>query len=338
MKTTKFSNSSKRTDNKKIGVPGIKTKLVSFAKTHFPSTNHIIIENRTSLAPLYENDYYVSPNFVGVSHLLVFTKINDSYYSFVMNKKSFQKNDRDIKLDPVEIRLGIDMYDGTVIDGVMISTAGEKKIFMANDVYLFAGSNQKETDIKTKLLKLSCYLEVNYSKDDLINTIDITTNKTFDLSYLNSLAIQLSQKSEFQTRGFEFIPKYGGNRLLFVYSQKIETPKISNKAIVHSSLSNEVKLPEGVVSKTFRIKKKDEQVYVLYLCKKEVIGSKNVIKYVKHSIAFLPQEEDSQFCESLFSNIELASKSILVDCIPSDNKQYWVPKKINKDKKIPDYV
>jgi hypothetical protein len=84
------------------------------------------------------------------------------------------------------------------------------------------------------------------------------------------------------------------------------------------------------------MKRKADEVYLLYLGKKEIINGRNLFRYVKHCTAFLPTVESSTLCNKLY--VEKGASRILIDCIRSENGKYWIPMKQNTEKKYPDLV
>src|SRR3989304_9923646 len=68
----------------------IKTELIDFiySKLDINKYKYTIIENEEQINKLFDKKYNISFNYSGVNGFLVFIKLNGSFYSFVVDRKT----------------------------------------------------------------------------------------------------------------------------------------------------------------------------------------------------------------------------------------------------------
>ncbi len=311
--------------------------------------NYSLIDSIETLKPVYDNEYYLTPNFNGANVLLIFCKIGNIYFSYMIKRKllTYKKEELDystITIENVKLRLGIDIYKGTIFDGICIHNNEDKDTFIINDIYLFLGVNYVNIKTKEKLMLVESYLEIKFKNNDTINTININTNKLFNLDNLNEMLINLANTPNLQIKGFDIIPEYSGTKLVFLYAGNFNNNLLNNnKQNIIKKKNNNTKnklLPLCVLNKdniiTAKIVKKGNEIFKLYLSSIEILNNKKIIKYISIGIANLPTLESSELCENLY--IKYPLENILVDCILSYNKKFWIPIKHNTEKSYADDI
>lgn len=330
------------TKHRGISVESVKYALINFIydNVDIGRYTYSVIDSIASLKPMYDSEYYATPNYNGSTNLLVFTKLGNNYYSFMLNRRNLSYKKETLKiegltLETATVRLGIKIYDGTVFDGTLISSyEGDRDIFIINDAYMFEGKDITDMKINIKMVMLSEYLNINYKKDKEMNTLDISINSLYKLEKINDMLIDVPNKATSKIKGIDFVPELSGNKLVFLYSQQQEmktlTVSCNDKAL------NAYQLINSDTTATFRIKRKADEIYLLYLGSREIISGRKLIRYVKQCTAFLPTVEASTLCNKLY--LERDADNILVDCVRSENGKYWIPIKQNKTKKYPDLV
>ena len=102
---------SKNNDNTKQRLLDFIYSSVDLSKYRYE-----MIETNTDLPKIFNKNFYLTPNFVGNNCLLVFTKLRDKYYSFLIDRKtlSYSKNRVDISKVDFEIyfRKAMSVYEG----------------------------------------------------------------------------------------------------------------------------------------------------------------------------------------------------------------------------------
>lgn len=331
------------TQNSNIYIPSIKHQLVNFIYSNIELNkyNFALIDNKSVLLPLYKNDYYVMPIYFGKKSLLIFNKFGNNYYSYMIERKLLSYNKETINIngiiiEPIDVRVNINIYKGTIFDGILMPPVENgNRTFIINDAYMFEGSKQiSDMIIEDKLIRLSSWIDVNYKKDNEINTIDLNINSVYKLEEIHDMLIDIPSKTSLQIRGFDFVPSISGTKFIFLY-----------KKINNTETNNEVKtpnirlLPVNTLDNkyvTFKMKKKTDEVFYLYLRSKKTLNDIVVYKHTKICIAFLPTHETSKLCDELF--LKYGIKNVLVDCKLSKNKKYWIPIQYNSEKKHADLI
>lgn len=325
----------------------VKKSLIDFiySKVQLHKYNYKMIEYESDLHPLKEQTYCISPNYTGINSLLVFKKIFNKYYSVLVDRKtlSYNQNNVDInklKITPIAIRLDEKIYNGTIIDGVMLYGVDKgAKTFVVNDMYMFEGKNLMTTKIKFKMIQITQYLETYQKKDKYLNRLNIFPNKLYELSNTKHLINKYIPKCEYSKaiKGVAFNPEMSGTKLIYLYSNGSKDAKEEFIPGLQPKLTNVRVSNVGTAGliKVFRMKKTEViDVYELSLSYKVEQGGKKLLKFKKFGIAYIPTKECSYFCKDIFDSIN--NSSVLVECKYVAERDKWVPLKIAKDKKIPD--
>lgn len=205
-----------------------KQQLINFIyeKINLSNFKYDSLEVESELPQLISKTYYVSANFSGSSCLLVFAKIKDKYHQFLVDRKTLSYNVKkvdikNVKITPVKINLDLDIYQGTIFDGIYVQGKTEKT-FIITDVYLFKGNDYTKSHLNTKLMTTKTYLESNY-KEEKQNDISLTVNMIFPLEETRHLIDNVIPKiKNFLIRGICFYPEISGTKLLFKFGNEIQ--------------------------------------------------------------------------------------------------------------------
>lgn len=309
-----------------------------------------LIEFEYDLMLIKDKPYMLSPNYMGIMGLLVFAKIDGKFLSVIIDKKQLTYNlgkidYNTIKIIPITFRGDESLYDGTIIDGVLMfdDHSGIKK-FVVNDVYTLRGKNLVDDRLFNKMINIAVYLET--IKHNIIeNDVVFIVNKLYKLDQIDDLInnIMPGLKYSKSLSGVAFYPELSGSKLLYLYSNNnvkdnipVNIPKIDDTPIakneyeiidVKNNVSN-----DDTDTLTFKVKKTEiVDVYSIYLG--EMLPN-NYFKYVKIGRAYIPTIESSVFCSEAFTNS--GKIELLMDCKYDKSKNGWIPISINNNKKRPD--
>lgn len=293
--------------------------------------NYKLLQTEDELDLLKDGTYHVSPNYSGINSLVVFTRIKNNFYSFMVDRRTLAYNrhklDIDkVKITPISVRLDESIYNGSIMDGVLLYNPGTKeKVFMINDVYMFKGQNIVDEKINYKMINVGSYLKAHYKDDKYLNSVKFEVNTLYKLQDINKLVNNFILNSKYKTsiKGLSFFPETSGTKLIYLYSNcavkdKVEDT-VKDKVVVRDS-----KIASSKVEAVFRMDKTDTpDVYSLCLFKEVIKNNKKYGKYKKYCIAYVPTAQCSYFCKDI-----LASKdSILVVCSYLQDKKRWIPVK-----------
>lgn len=316
-----------------------------------------LIEFEPDLQLLKERNYFVSPNYNGIHSLLVFIKINDKYISVIVDRKTLTYNVNQVdynkvKIIPVSIRLDEEVYNGTIIDGVLLyNNVDNMKNFVVNDIYYLRGKEVSSDKITNKMLNFMTYLETVKQDSNLENLV-LIVNKLYQLKDIQQLVNVYIPKSKYNKsiKGITFYPEYSGTKLIYLYNNCAqEDIKSQNSPKVQDKSHNKVQDNTSAIRKTniivtgesltavFKMKKTDiVDVYNLYLGEKFQENGKSLFKYKKTGIAYIPTKECSYFCKDAFSKI--GGDSLLVKCKYDNEKLRWIPIELATDRKRSDLI
>lgn len=309
----------------------------------------------------YENDldtfdkskeYYASANFTGTNCLLVFCKLRDKFYSFLLDRKllSFNINQIDYErviLTPVNVKVDSSIYNGTIFDGIIIRNDKIRdKFYVITDVYYFRGSNMTNDKITHKFMNVSAYLDNNLKQEKYSN-LNLTVNKLYPLEEISVLINEDIPKTKgFHIRGLSFYPEISGTKLIYVFpqNQKIVCPTKSEQANASHDETEKKKKTTKYINKTsktvtgiFELRKTNvSDVYKLFLVEDDISDGKKILKSKKMGIAYVPSLECSQLCKDTFS--KLITERALFKCKFDNDKSKWIPIEHCTDRKIPSKI
>lgn len=184
-----------------------------------------LIEYMDELEVLKKEKYFMSANYLGINSLLIFVKINDKYYSVLIDRKTIARpniNIEDISLIPFNIRLNKSIYDGSILDGIsMVNKATKERVFLATDIYYLRGKDLRQDSLKNKLLNLGVYLKnvLNESQNESNQRgAKIEINKIYKFSELDKLDEDMNRSSYYEFKGYSFYPEVSGLKLVLLNS------------------------------------------------------------------------------------------------------------------------
>lgn len=307
-----------------------------------------ILEFESDLPLLKETKYFVSANYNGIHSLLVFIKLQNKFYSFIIDRKTmFYKVDQidfnKVKFITANIRLDDTIYNGTIFDGVLLYNNNHRqnnyqnKIFIINDAYYFRGANLINEKINFKMINLSSYIDTYYKADNYMNNISVMINKVYEMSETKKLINVYTTNSKFSTniKGIAFYPEISGTKLIYLYNNNTVITEEGDTKSAAPEMSPIVKTVKPTINTdnlefVFKMKNTDiVDVYNLYLAEYFTQNNKSYVKCKKFCIAYIPTNECSEFCKNLFKNDE----DVYVECKYIPDKDKWIPLKQVFDKK-----
>lgn len=318
-----------------------------------------IIEYESDLTILTKHKHYVSANFNGTNCLLVFTKIRDRYYSFMVDRKTLTYNINQIKFEnikiiPVNIRLDNNIYNGTILDGIYIyDKKTRNKVFVINDIYYFMGKDMTSDNIQHKYMNITTYLEMNLKNDDRVNNIKISINKLYDPTEILKLNQDMEKLKSFEFKGYAFYPDKSGTKLIFLnndskqpvnkmVNQILDENETPSNSITEKKISKKKKYTyvcktDDEIYATLELRKTDSpDVYNIFCAEREIIEGKKCLKLKNLGIALIPNKNCSTKCKTIFSS-KINGKA-LIKCKFHSDKNKWIPLEEDKTSKYPELL
>jgi hypothetical protein len=255
---------------------------------------------------------------------------------------------KDVKVYPVELRVNPAIYDGTILEGVLIKN-GDKRKFIINDAYYLNGSDIRNEKLNNKMINLKIFLKSIIYSDLEFSNIEVILNKFYDMSEIEKAGKEGQNITG--VNGLNFYPEYSGIKLIYLFSDELTDIKDEVKSIHYSEKKEDTsyleiksKLDEIVYKspvkqdtpkyyETFEIHKtKTFDVYELY----GLVNDKDKSSvYIKHfSTALIPSAECSLYCQNLLKDKDMA----LIVCEYIYDKKRWVPTNQPVEKKCPSII
>jgi hypothetical protein len=334
-----------------------------YSKINISKFKYKLLENYNDLSSFQDsNKFYVSANFSGSNCLLVFCKMKNKNYSFLVDRKTLSFNADQIKYEtvnitPINIKLDNSIYQGTIIDGIFIKHDKKReKFFVITDMYMFRGVSTEKDKINMKLSNIETYLDYNMKS---CQNLILTINKLYEVDSIDKLVNEDIKKThDFHVRGLSFYPEMSGTKLIYVFNDDKDkkflnktTDRESKEIITH--VKNNVQLPDTKKTRiNYIVKdsyKKENICFVIELRKTDIIDvyklfvveevhkeDKKILKTKKMGIAYVPTKDCSQLCKDVFS--KTINNRALFKCQFDSNKNKWVPIEEAKHNKVPNKI
>lgn len=312
-----------------------------------------LIEYESDLNLLTTQKYVLSANFNGTNSLLVFTKIRDKYYSFVVDRKTLSYNQAQVNLDnikiiPVNIRLDNSIYNGTIMDGIYVHNRNSReKVFIMTDVYSFRGQDLTNDNILHKISNITAYLEANLKHDDKLNSLILSVNKFYSPTDILKLKADMNKTQGVEFKGYAFYPEKSGTRLIFLDNKDISNSKeainqqtnyVNNdKDTKTVTKKQDIRYVSKTNDKIFAVleirKTAQPDVYNVLCTEPDVVNNKNVLRLKKLGLALIPNNSCSLMCRNILQF--KASGRALMKCEFNTDKNKWIPIEESKEHKTP---
>lgn len=288
--------------------------------------------------------YMVSPNYSGISCLVVFKKLNDMCYAYIIEKQKLSYSRRRVFINDVNIIkleeeiLDPKLFDGTIFDCILLFN---KKTLILNDVYFFRGSDMRREKTKNKLLYMRKYFEKNK-----FNNIEIVINKLYELKDIGILVSTFIPNSKLSNsiKGLAFYPDTVEDKdnilikLIYLFNncskdiiENIKNETTNDMFIFNKTLEDNVEIEDGRIAHLRLKQTETPDVYQLTLGSIIVKDNKKFMLYKQIGIACIPSLECSVMCKKLIENTD--NGIIVMECKYHNGK--WIPIKLS-DKTKPD--
>lgn len=281
------------------------------------------------------SSYSISPNYMGVQCLLIFKKIDGVNYSYFVEKQrlSFVRMKVDVSkvnITEVNINLSDEIYNGTIIDGVLLY---DNSKFIINDVFCMHGKKLLKDKVRYKLINISKYLE---SIKDKSSNIELIVNKLYNLRDISNLVSTIIPSSKLSSciKGLTFYPEYSGMKLIYLYNNCSKDAVIKdpvNSAFVNKDEANVI-VPLVKDNHVANIRMKVMNVVDVYQLSLGVIVDKDGKKFIMYKpigIAYVPTIECSNMCKRIFKDKSVA----IMECRYVEETDKWVPLKLSENTK-----
>jgi len=349
-----------------------------FSQQDISNFRYELIQYENDLSKLVLNKFFTSINFCGSNCFLVFTKVANKHYCFTVDRQTlsynFNKIDYNkVKIDIRNIRLDYEIYQGTILDGILVKQSKKDDIFIISDVYTFKGVNYTKSKLDEKLKLIREYLEEHYNEDHLDNNIRLSINKIFPIEQTEHLVNKvLPTIKELKYRGLCFLPEISDTKLIFMFkneennqeSKKVEGNKIEFKQVndspkkivkqIQKTKDSVITMPlennynTGTKYKyintsgkdvyaTLEVKPTDNiDVYKVNAIERIIQEGKKILKRVPLGIAYISGIKQSHNIRQLIQ--DNSGKQILMKCKYNDDKSKWEPIELDTTAKCPNLI
>lgn len=353
-------------DNTNISIKNVVLDYL-YIKIEVGDHKYVLIKNIGDVYELKNKKYYVSGNTCGINSFLIFMKKDNTYYSYLVDRRSISYNRNTLKKSSVrftEIKLPVDLkiYDGTIIDGVLIDSENKliskgdakssKMQFMINDIFTFCGKSLLAMNYKRKLFTIKTML-FEYIDNSKTNTnIELFMAPPFEINQANDLFTEYINpySKKYNIKGLTFYPETSGTKLIYLFDkqdEKIKNDFIDGTVQINPEIKKEdnlLLLESSDTKKIFKFELVDaeclDDIVVNLEMKKTGISDVYKLYAIFHSsdkyikkrigIAYIPTYELSIKCKMFF----LDSDNKIMNCKFNSYKGKWIPIDIAETQKI----
>lgn len=194
-----------------------------YSKIDISELTYKIISYENELSEISDEFKYIQLGYVGSNNFLLFIKIENKFYSVMIDKRSLNYNFNKLDINRVKIikinkRFSKNIYDGTIFDGVyLINKFNNEKKFIINDVYYLTGNNMMNNKMKHKFIYLDSYLNINPCVNDSnFSNISFTINKCYEFNEIDEVYNDINvNKDKHFIKGLHFIKDISGNKIIY---------------------------------------------------------------------------------------------------------------------------
>jgi hypothetical protein len=209
-----------------------------YNKIEVSDHKYVIIKNISDVYQLKNVKHYMAANTCGINSLIIFIKKDDNYYSYLIDRRSISYNRQSLNIAKVrftEIKLpvSIKIYDGTILDGILIDSMNNKMEFMITDAFMLNGKSLITMDYKTKMYMMEelvksflpenggCSDALKGSNSDGINNVNVYVSRPFEINQFNSLFSEYitSNITKYNIKGITFYPNVSGTKLIYIFDK-----------------------------------------------------------------------------------------------------------------------
>jgi hypothetical protein len=287
-------------------------------------------------------------------------KKDGNYYSYLVDRRSISYNRNTLKKSSVrftEIKLSVDLklYEGTIIDGVLIDTENDKIIskgetksnkmmFMVSDVFTFCGKSLLSMNYKKKMFIIGTMLSEYIDKNKVnSNNIELFVSRPFEINQGSDLFAEYINpySKKYNIKGLTFYPENSGAKIIYLFDKqddKFKFDLVNRKATINSNAKTDDNLQLLESSETKKIFKFElvdpeciDDIVIKLEMRKTGISDvyklygifHNLDKYIKKriGIAYIPTYELSLKSKMFFIN----SESKIMNCKFNSYKGKWIP-------------
>ncbi len=235
----------------------IKESILDYLYNRIEIGDHkyTIIRNVGDIYELKNDRYYVSGNSCGINSIIIFMKKNNNYYSYLIDRRSISYNRQTLnkaKVRFTEIKLSVDLkiYDGTIIDGILIDNdankislknnivnlnmeinavgknENSKMLFMITDVFVLNGKSIINMNYKKKMYLMNDIIN-KYVENNNKNNIELFISQPYELNQISSLFQENihNNNKKYNIKGIAFYPELSGSKLIYIFDKNDEKIK-----------------------------------------------------------------------------------------------------------------
>jgi len=168
------------------------------------STNYARLFNARFSKNL-NNPHVVCIKTIGSPYFMYCTRINDTGYTFLIDKKIKEGYDYP-KIFVLPYRFNKDIYSGTLLETELVRDKKHSWFLLIGDLYQYCGKSQQHMDIIKRVNIIYQLLNDNYTDDSYLDLCPLQVKGFFEYKDLQHLKENIMPKLPYQVRGFYYVP------------------------------------------------------------------------------------------------------------------------------------
>jgi len=312
---------------------GIKQKVVDYLYNSLNLSHHRfnILNNIQKLEFLKTTEHYVAPNFKGFNYFLIFIILDDKKYCVAIDRRklSYHKEQIDLKtifMVKINIKVGDNIFNGTIFDGKLIESGGSgKHIFLIQDCFFLIGKKILDMEMEQKMTHLDNIIKVHFTDKEICNNFSFKLNKLWKYCDLENLIKNVIPTCNIVSQGLVFYPKRSGISIIHMEKriEKIEIETNQTTVIETKTYDLIYNFVDYLKTRTYSYEKSNK-TRQFWLTKSPIPDVYNISEK-EHSekldIAHIPNIKISHMCREKIED----DKPIKFNCVYHTKFKKWIP-------------
>jgi hypothetical protein len=285
-----------------------------------------MLNNLQRLQFLKQNQHFLTPNYRGYNHLVIFLTVNKTKYCVAIDRKkmSYHKDQMDLKrlnVIQVQVNASKSIFRGSIFDCKLIRTKDNKYIMLIKDCFHLMGNSLLDMEMNHKITHLDSIISKQFDQK-LLRNFKFKINKLYKYEELHNLIENIIPTCSIPSSGIVFYPKFSGITIVYLEKQVEKIGITSNENVKMESYHIIYNIDKFLKARTYSYEKESKTIK-LWLKVTSIPDVYNLSKDKdgdKLGIACIPNLKISHMCKE---SLKTGSKKF--KCVFYNKVKRWIP-------------